>query len=118
MIPQTVPNNPMKGVTAAVIASHGTLRSSRVISSEDEICIARWMAKDCARPGSPHLPLEFGDRAFEDSDQRAGAKLISYGSHVLHALRFSKGTDKSSTLPAGAADKTSTLTGSPPRKAC
>jgi len=29
MIPQTVPNNPMKGVTAPVMASQGTLRSMR-----------------------------------------------------------------------------------------
>src|SRR5437660_66737 len=32
MMPHTVPNSPTKGVTAPVIASHGTLRSKRVNS--------------------------------------------------------------------------------------
>src|SRR5216684_6092608 len=41
MIPQTVPNRPMNGVTAPVIASQGMFRSKRVISSEDAICMAR-----------------------------------------------------------------------------
>jgi hypothetical protein len=41
MMPHTVPNKPMKGVTAPVMASHGRLRSNRVISSEEEIRMAR-----------------------------------------------------------------------------
>src|SRR5580693_6767620 len=44
IMPQTVPNNPMKGVTEPVMASHGTLRSRRVISSEQAICMARCIA--------------------------------------------------------------------------
>src|SRR6266850_5254987 len=44
MMPQTVPKSPTNGVTAPVIASHGTLRSRRVMPSDDAICIERWMA--------------------------------------------------------------------------
>src|SRR5208282_5473019 len=55
MIPQTVPNNPINGVTAPVIASHGTLRSRRVISSEDAICMARWIATRLWMP--PVIPI-------------------------------------------------------------
>src|SRR5579863_2092220 len=41
IIPQTVPNSPMNGVTAPVIASQGRFLSKRVICSEEAICIAR-----------------------------------------------------------------------------
>jgi len=44
MMPQTVPKRPMKGVTAAVMASQGRLRSKRVTSSEAAICNARCRA--------------------------------------------------------------------------
>ena len=41
MMPHTVPNSPMKGVTAPVVASHGRRLSRRVNSSEDAIWVAR-----------------------------------------------------------------------------
>src|SRR5712692_6723407 len=55
MIPQTVPKRPTKGVTAPVIASHVTLRSSRVIPSEEAICMDRWMAGRLWMP--PVVPI-------------------------------------------------------------
>ena len=41
MIPQTVPNSPMKGVTAPVVASQVSQRSKRVSSDDVAICSAR-----------------------------------------------------------------------------
>ena len=41
MMPHTVPNRPMKGVTAPVVASQGKRLSSRVSSSDAAICVAR-----------------------------------------------------------------------------
>src|SRR5208337_632124 len=44
MMPHTVPNSPMKGVTAPVVASQGSRLSRRVSSSEAAICVARCRA--------------------------------------------------------------------------
>ena len=44
MMPHTVPNRPMKGVTAAVVASSGKRRSRRVSSSDAPIWMARCTA--------------------------------------------------------------------------
>src|SRR5271166_2590211 len=41
MMPQTVPNNPMNGVTAPVVASQGRRLSRLLNSSEAAICVAR-----------------------------------------------------------------------------
>ncbi len=104
MIPQTVPNRPMNGVTAPVIASqrhiafeagnflgrcdlHGALNGGDVVNAA----------------GGSHLALELRDRAVEDSDQRAGTKLLGHGSDVLQALRFAERADKTAALSPGRA---------------
>src|ERR1700677_1107337 len=92
MMPQTVPNSPMNGVTAAVMASQGTLRSRREISSQG-----------CA--GSGELAFVFLISTFENPNQRARPKLIGNGCEILHALGFAEGAQEASTLHPGAAEQ-------------
>jgi hypothetical protein len=107
MMPQTVPNNPMNGVTAAVMASQGTLRSRRVIFFGGSDLHAALHGGEAAQSGtgSGELALVFLVAAFENSDQRAGTELIGNGGEILHALGFAKGAQEASTLDAGAAQQ-------------
>src|SRR6187399_2977450 len=85
MIPQTVPNSPMNGVTLAVVARNVTRRSSRVAST----VAARTSAREReSRPrtggggvhaGAAHLLVHLGVAGLEDADQRAGAQLHTDG---------------------------------------
>ena len=101
MMPHTVPNSPTNGVTAAVIASHGTLRSSRVISSDAPICMPRWIDTQIPhRPRVCGLPLVFLISALENADQRTGLELVRDGSDILQALRLAERAHEASALRA------------------
>jgi hypothetical protein len=55
--------------------------------------------------GHSHLALEFRDRAFKHSDQRAGAELFGNRGNILHALCLAKDADEAFILSASAADE-------------
>ena len=77
MMPQTVPNNPTKGVTAPVVASHTSHCSSRPSSVEAPICRARRTASRLRIRGLPGslghggLALNFAIAGLENLRQRA-----------------------------------------------
>ena len=78
MMPQTVPNRPMKGETEATVASQFMLRSNFVISSLMPSWRLRSMAADCS-PGrrAAYLPLHLAIAEIEHGDQRSGSKLFA-----------------------------------------
>src|SRR5690348_4504391 len=56
-MPQTVPKSPMKGVAAAVVASHGSQFSRRVSSAVEPICNDRRTASRLRMSGLPGFSL-------------------------------------------------------------
>ena len=102
MMPHTVPNRPMNGVTAPVVASQGRRLSRRVSSSEEAICVAR-CTPACGWDRRLLAQLVVG--AFKHGDQRAGLELLGHGGDVLQALGLAEGAHEAVALRAGAAEQ-------------
>ena len=78
MMPSTVPNSPMNGVTDAVVASQFMLRSSLASSSLMPSCRVRSSAvRLVTRAARFHLPLDLFVAEIEDGHQRRGAELLA-----------------------------------------
>src|SRR5260370_20012840 len=79
MIPQTVPNSPINGVTAPVIASHGTLRSRRRNFPEDWVCVGRLTAtKDTVGPVGPIRAFDIAAPPAPTSTHGPGTNTSAY----------------------------------------
>ena len=87
-MPHTVPNSPMNGVTAPVVASHGqpALQPREFFRR----CDLGGALQRRHTNGIRRLFAQLTVGALEDGDQRAGLELLRHGSDVLQPLRLAK----------------------------
>ena len=106
MMPSTVPNSPMNGVTEAVVASQFMLRSSLASSSLTPSCRVRSSAvRFVTLPLRLHLPFDLFIAEIEHRDQRRGAVLLARHHHRFQAAGLAKSAQETRIRPPRPAER-------------